>query len=135
MEQHVKIVAILNIVAGSLGILIALGVLLLFGGLAGLAGADNDSEGPIGAAVLAMVGGVAFFAIALPSVPSIIAGVGLLKFREWARVLGMVASVLHLFNIPIGTALGVYGLWVLSKDETRDLLKAKSGEMPVAMAR
>jgi len=134
MEQHVKMVGILNIVAGGLGVLLALFILVFFGGLAGLVTQDSDPEAPIGAAVLAMVGGIAFFVIAIISVPSIIAGVGLLKFREWARVLGMVVSVLHLLNIPLGTALGIYGIWVLSQDESRALLKAKSGGMP-AMAR
>jgi len=134
MEQHVKMVGILNIVAGGLGVLIALFILVFFGGLAGLATQDSDPEAPVGAAILGMVGGIAFFAIAVFSVPSIIAGYGLLKFREWARVLGMVMSVLHLLNIPLGTALGIYGIWVLTKDETRALLKEKAVTMP-AMAR
>jgi hypothetical protein len=135
MEQHVKIFAILNIVIGALGVLVALFVLLFFGGLAGLVGADHDPDGPVGAVALGMVGGIAFFAISIFSVPSIIAGVGMLKLREWSRVLGMVMSALHLLNIPLGTALGIYGFWVLTKDETRALFKTKGGSMPVAMAR
>ena len=134
MEQHVKMVGILNIVLGGLGVLVALFMLVFFGGLAGLVASDQDPDAAVGVAALGMVGGVAFFAIAIFSVPSIIAGVGLLKFKEWARVLGIVMSVLHLLNVPLGTALGVYGLWTLTKDETRNLLKEKSGEMP-AMAR
>ena len=134
MEQHIKMVGILNIVVGALGVLIALFFLVFFGGLAGLVTTDHDPDAPVGAAILGMIGGIIFFALAIISVPSIIAGVGLVKFREWARVLGMVASVLHLFNVPLGTALGVYGIWVLSKDETRSLLKEKSVGMP-AMAR
>jgi len=135
MEQHIKIVAILNIVMGGLGALAALLFLLFFGGLAGIVGFDSHQGDATGAAVLGLVGGVVFFAIALFSVPSIIAGVGLLKFREWSRVLGIVVSAFHLLNIPLGTALGIYGIWVLSKDETRTLLKEKSLAMPVAMAR
>jgi hypothetical protein len=135
MEQHVKILAILNIVAGGLGVLIALFVLLFFGGLAGLVGADNDPDGPIGSIALGMVGGIIFFAIAIFAVPSIIAGVGMLKFREWSRVLGMVVSALHLLNLPLGTALGIYGFWVLTNDETRALYKTKGEAMSVAMAR
>ena len=135
MEQHVKIVAVLNIVLGGLGILIALLVLLFFGGLAGIANSDDtspDSAG--GAAVLGLIGGIAFFAIALLSVPTVIAGAGLLKFREWARILVIVMSVLHLLNIPLGTALGVYGLWTLLNDNTRALFKEKGLGTPVTMA-
>jgi hypothetical protein len=35
------------------------------------------------------------------------------------------------FHIPLGTALGVYGLWVLVNDETRRLLES-GGALPVA---
>jgi hypothetical protein len=33
-------------------------------------------------------------------------------------------SVLHLFSVPIGTALGVYGLWVLFQPEAKQVLEA-----------
>lgn len=43
----------------------------------------------------------------------ILAGVGLLKKEPWARMLTIVLSFFALFmNIPFGTALGVYTLWV-----------------------
>jgi hypothetical protein len=41
------------------------------------------------------------------------AGWGLLKRDPWGRVLALVLAFLSLFNIPFGTALGVYTLWVL----------------------
>ena len=53
----------------------------------------------------------------LLSLPGIIAGIGLLKFRPWARILTIVLSALNLMNIPFGTILGVYGLWVMLSDE------------------
>jgi hypothetical protein len=40
-------------------------------------------------------------------------GWGLRQRRSWARVLAIVLGVLSLFHPPIGTALGVYTLWVL----------------------
>lgn len=46
------------------------------------------------------------------------AGWGLLNRESWARVLTIVLSFLALFNIPFGTALGVYGLWVLLPAES-----------------
>jgi hypothetical protein len=42
-----------------------------------------------------------------------VAGWGLLQRESWARMLALVLSVLALFNIPFGTALGIYTLWVL----------------------
>ena len=43
----------------------------------------------------------------------IAAGVGLLNFRPWARVLALVLCFIYLFKFPLGTALGIYGLVVL----------------------
>jgi hypothetical protein len=51
------------------------------------------------------------------SLPGIIAGIGLLKFRPWARILGIIIGALHLLSFPFGTALGVYALVVLLNNE------------------
>ena len=48
------------------------------------------------------------------AVLSVIVGYGLMKRKFWARVLAIVAGILALINIPFGTALGVYTLWVLA---------------------
>jgi hypothetical protein len=42
-----------------------------------------------------------------------LAGWGLLQRESWARMLTLVLAFLALFNIPFGTALGIYTLWVL----------------------
>lgn len=121
MDQHVKIVAILNIVLGVLGVLIALGFLLFFGGLAGVAHVeDSDPGGPM---VLGLVGGVIFFFVFVFSVPSIIAGYGLLHLRPWAHTLTIVVSILNLLSMPFGTALGIYSLWVLFNKDTKPLFR------------
>jgi hypothetical protein len=36
-------------------------------------------------------------------------------------MLAIVVSALHLINIPFGTALGIYGLWVLLSPEAQRL--------------
>ena len=41
------------------------------------------------------------------------AGWGLLQREPWARVVTLIVAFLALFNIPFGTALGIYSLWVL----------------------
>jgi len=46
------------------------------------------------------------------------AGWGLLQREPWARMLTIVLSFLALFNIPFGTALGIYSLWVLLPAES-----------------
>jgi hypothetical protein len=55
------------------------------------------------------------------SLPGIIVGFGLLKFRSWARIFGIVLSILDLIWIPFGTVVGAYGLWVLFSRDTERL--------------
>lgn len=125
MQQHVKILGILNIVLGSLGVLGAIVVLLIFGGLgfAGMLADSGTSDGAAAAGVLGIIGIAITIFILVLSLPSIIAGVGLLKFRPWARIMTIVLSAFHLLNIPFGTALGVYGFWVLLSPETEALFR------------
>ncbi len=124
MRDHVRILGILNIVLSSLGLLGAVTVLVIFGGVAGyigVSGADRDQVAAV--PILATIAiGIAVFLLVL-SLPGIIGGWGLLNFRPWARVLMIVISVLNLLHIPFGTALGVYGLWVLLSDEGRRLFE------------
>jgi hypothetical protein len=42
-----------------------------------------------------------------------LAGWGLMHRESWGRVLALVLAFISLFNIPFGTAIGVYTLWVL----------------------
>jgi len=41
------------------------------------------------------------------------AGIGLLKYRDWARVLTLILAGFMLVAFPFGTALGIYAFWVL----------------------
>ena len=63
------------------------------------------------------IGGILIFL----SIPSILAGIGLYKRKAWARILALVLCFLSLISIPIGTALGIYGIWVLFDDESKEI--------------
>ncbi|MBN2337643.1 MAG: hypothetical protein JXP48_03805 [Acidobacteria bacterium] len=122
MDQHIKVLGILNIVCGALGVLGALAILAVFGGVIGIveATSPHSMHPAVAPSVLAVVGGALAVLFVLLSVPAIVAGIGLVRFRNWGRILGVVVSVLHLLNFPFGTALGAYGLWVLSSDRSRE---------------
>jgi hypothetical protein len=128
MKRHIKIVAGLYLVLGVLGIIAALVVFGMLGGMPDFAARDDHP-----AAMIVLLGGIATLAIVTVSVPSIITGIGLLKFQSWARVLSIILSVVHLFNIPFGTALGVYGLWVMQQPETQ-LLFQRQKARPASIA-
>jgi predicted nucleic acid-binding Zn ribbon protein len=51
-------------------------------------------------------------------------GWGLLQHEPWARILTLILAFLALFNIPFGTALGVYTLWVLLPAESEEQYQA-----------
>lgn len=57
---------------------------------------------------------IGLLVIALAS-PIAAAGVGLLRYRRWGRVLALVVSVLIALKLfPLGVALTVYAFWVLN---------------------
>jgi hypothetical protein len=120
MEQHIKILGVLNIVWGAMGALGGLIVLLIFGSVFGILGAavHHDADAAIALPIIGLVGGAIAFFLLLLSVPSIVAGIALLNFKPWSRTLAIVVSALHLLSIPFGTALGIYGLWVLFSQES-----------------
>jgi hypothetical protein len=60
-----------------------------------------------------LVGALGILSI-VKSVGGFLAGWGLLNRQPWARLLAIILGVISLFfQIPFGTALGVYTLWVL----------------------
>lgn len=120
MEKHITVVAVLWIALGGLGLLAAL---IAFTAIVGGGALSGDMEaiaitGTVGTAIAAL--------LIVISVPAVIAGIGLLKKAEWARILTLVLSFLNLLAIPFGTALGIYSIWVLLNDQVTPLFPAGS---------
>lgn len=111
MERHIQVVAALHIGLSLLGILVgavACGALYFAGGLSG----DQEAQ-----MILSIIARVLVGIMILIAIPGIIAGIGLLKRKEWARVLTLVISVIDLVNFPFGTAVGIYSIWALVQSE------------------
>jgi hypothetical protein len=123
MLTHVKVIAWAHIVLGGLMAGGAVLLLIVFGGLAGLIGASGEPNAGLAAPILGGIGGLIFIVLVLLALPGIVAGIGLLQFAPWARILTIVLSALHLLNVPLGTALGIYGLWAMTKRETAELFE------------
>jgi hypothetical protein len=119
MAQQVKILGILHIVFGALCILGGLICLAVMGGIAGIVGAsDQTQDAAVAVPVLAAIGAFVCILCLAVGLPGLIGGIGLLQYRPWARITIIVISALDLIHIPIGTALGIYGFWVLLNPET-----------------
>jgi hypothetical protein len=120
MDTHVKVLGVLHIVMGALGLIGALLLVLVFGGAAGIVGASGDPDAAVALPFIGITGAALVFFVAALSLPGVIVGIGLVQFRSWARIGGLVLSIFDLIWVPFGTILGVYGLWVLlSKDTER----------------
>jgi len=83
----------------------------------------RSGQHPEAVPLVLLLGGLAMTVVLAMSAPSIIAGIGLLYFKRWARILTIILSVIHLFSVPFGTALGIYGLWALLQRETEPLFR------------
>jgi hypothetical protein len=121
MEGHVRFLAILNIVFGSIGLLVGTGIFLLLGRIGAIgatAGSAGDTDAFLALPILGAIGGLVFMILFIFSTPQIIGGIGLLKGQPWARILMIVLSAINLINVPTGTVTGAYGLWVLLNEET-----------------
>jgi hypothetical protein len=110
MKTHVQIVAVLHIAMGALSLLAALGIFAFMGIAGGIAGSNGEQESAVAIGIVGVL--IAGF-LALISLPSIIGGWALFAGCGWARPLVLVLAALHLLNVPVGTALGVYTFWAL----------------------
>ena len=124
METHVKVLGILNIISGAFGLFGALVLMLIFGGTTAAVGLSGDPDAAVALPIIGLTGmALVIFAVVM-SLPALIIGFGLYRFRSWARVLGLVLSLVSLIVFPWGTLLGIYGLWVLLSKDTERLFAA-----------
>ena len=120
MNQHVTVVGILHIGLGILGVMAGVFLFILFGILTSVV---HEHEAQFIFPLLATFLGGGFV---VASSLGIIGGIGVLKYQEWARILVLVISAISLINIPVGTAVGAYSIWVLVQNETVRLFDQKS---------
>ena len=121
MATHVRVIASLYLAIGALLLLGAVFTPLLLSFGAGLL-ADSQKEGAQeGAVVLGFAGIILSAFLFVLAIPFFVAAWGLLKFKPWARILGIVLGVLCLLHIPFGTLLGLYAVIILFRKETEAL--------------
>lgn len=118
MRQHVSFVGALHIGFGLLGIAGALAIFFGFQLILNLV-----EEEPIAQNVLSFIGNSIGLILLFISSLGVIGGIGLFSFRSWARILVMIVSALNCLNVPVGTAKGIYSLWVLMQPETIELFE------------
>lgn len=117
METHKRVLGILYIVSGSMHILIMLFLSALFSILLPFIfeHAQLDEQWIL-LYIVPFIRAIGVITIMLFALPSIIGGMGLLHKKQWALTLVLILGCFKLFSFPIGTALGIYTIWVYSED-------------------
>jgi hypothetical protein len=119
VERHVHLLGILASLWGALALLVGVSMLLLaiaalvqVADSAGLAAGLTAGLFLLVAAFSLIWGGAHLWAAIL-----------LRKRRPFGRVLMLGLAVVNLLLLPIGTALGIYALWILLTNEGRRLFE------------
>jgi hypothetical protein len=123
MKDHVNLLGILLMTSGWLGVLLAITFLALALGAVALISSAEPGGRAVAVGLTAGTFGVISLLTAAWAAANLWAGAALRRHLHAARTLSLLLAVLHLFVLPFGTALGVYGFWVLLNDQTRQLFQ------------
>jgi hypothetical protein len=124
---HVDLLGMLFIVWGLLTTLVGVSTLALGVGAVALITSANRSEGGQFAAgltaavfttlaIIAIIWGAAHVAVGVP----------LRRRRPWSRMAALMLGSIDLLLLPYGTALGLYGLWVLLHEDGKKLFLSRA---------
>src|SRR5256714_4095681 len=117
VARHFQMLGILWLIYGSLeligGVVLLVVSHVIFGHIARLA--NPNQANPIPTFLQPLLSTLAVFVLAKAAL-CLAGAVGLLQRSTWARILVLVAAFISLINMPLGTALGIYTLWVLLAD-------------------
>ena len=117
MQKHVRILSIIMIVSGILYMIL---VFLL--GVIGLMAVKNQAQtGDIAVIPAIVTGLVLLLPLGFIGVLHIFTGRAFRSGRNWARISLWILAIINLGNVPVGTAIGAYAMWVLVK--TREDVK------------
>lgn len=121
MEAHKRILGILYIVSGILQILLLLTLSVVVSTIFPMIFEHADVEDQwVLVWIVPFFSTIAATIILLMSIPSVIGGLGVLNQKKWALTLVLILGCFKLFSFPIGTALGIYTIWVYTEDHKRN---------------
>ena len=112
VEQNIRVLSILWLVVGGIDALGGVFMWIIGSTLFVSMAQMNAPPGmPIGfmQVIFAVIG----FLILLKAAVDALVGWGLLRRQPWARLAAIILSFFTVLSFPLGTALGIYSLWVL----------------------
>jgi hypothetical protein len=108
---NLKLLAIFWFILSVIRLIPGLMMFFIFGSIQGFLPADVPGF------VHGLLQFISYILIAVGGI-GLITGWGLLQRQPWARMLALVMGLLSLVDIPFGTAVGIYTLWVLAPSES-----------------
>ena len=121
MSAHVKLLGLLQLAWGAMGLLLAISLLLLAIGAAAIA--RTTAGDPMTAGFTAILFVVFATALALGGWANAWVGRAVGQHRAPGRTGALLLAVPNLFVLPFGTALGIYTFWVLLHNDARALFE------------
>jgi hypothetical protein len=123
-ESHVDLVGVLFMVWGGLTILIGASTLALGMAAAALiSSAAQAGRGQFAASLTAATFTVLALLAVLWGAAHLAVGVLVRRRRHWSRLGAVLLGSVDLLLLPYGTALGVYALWILLREDTKRLFE------------
>jgi len=113
MRTHLRIIAAFFFLAGLVCTATALLAPSIFAEVATAVGESGEEGAELGATMLTLTGRGLAIAGAVFALPCLVCSWGLIRRRPWSRWIGIFLAALMVTQVPIGTAIGGYVLWVL----------------------
>lgn len=123
VSRNIQVLGILWLVYAGIRIFTGLfGVMVLHGLFGSHFGHSDFNLGwsPFGTMWLAGLWPMALFSLLTSFFCTLLTGYALLTRQPWGRVLAIVFGIFALIHLPLGTALGIYTLWVLAPRTSGD---------------
>jgi hypothetical protein len=118
MKKHVTVVGALQIGFSALWLIGAIFLFFVLNFARDVVGEDDIAK-----RILGLISTVLPLFLGVIAVLGLTGGIALLMYKGWARIFVIIISALGCFNIPIGTLVGVYSIWVLMQEETIKLFQ------------
>ena len=122
MRAHLRLLGVLQLTWGAIGLLLGAATLALAAGA--LAISVMNSGDRVAAGVTAVTFGIFALALLLGGAANAWAGRSLRRQEAVGRTAVLWLAVPNLFLLPFGTALGIYAWWVLLHNEARNMFTA-----------
>lgn len=127
MNQHKKVLGIIYIATACLQLLSILIAYLLLSTIVQFVKNEISSDQFwILELVVSILQIIPWIIVLFISIPSVLAGIGLLNNQPWAMVMALILGCIKLFWFPIGTAIGIYTIWVYVESKKTEIEKSVS---------